>query len=324
MTGFNSIFAVRIEGFLEYRIARGFKCETYLRHLIRFDHYCSEHHSDLTVLTRELVHEWIDGDLISSQEMTKRAATVRQFGKYLVAIDEDAYILPDRYAPVKSWSMPYIFTDSELAALFAAIDKLPATKSEPFLNEMLPTLFRLTYTCGLRPNESRELLRKNVDFGTGEILITHTKHNKERYIVMSDDMLKMVRDYDIRRNVIGGDSSYFFPSVNGNALKTETVYSAFNRAWSRSLPSGSMPHKVRVYDLRHRMASACLNNWLDTGENLMAMLPYLRTYMGHCSLIETAYYIHILPENIVKSSAIDWDKFNAMFPELTPEREVSV
>ena len=39
--------------------------------------------------------------------------------------------------------------------------------------------------------------------------------------------------------------------------------------------------------------------------------------MGHNSLSETAYYIHILPENIVKSSAIDRDKFNAMFPEVT-------
>jgi hypothetical protein len=49
----------------------------------------------------------------------------------------------------------------------------------------------------------------------------------------------------------------------------------------------------------------------------MAMLPFLREYMGHGSLSETAYYIHILPENIIKSSAIDWDKFNAMFPEVT-------
>ena len=49
----------------------------------------------------------------------------------------------------------------------------------------------------------------------------------------------------------------------------------------------------------------------------MAMLPFLREYMGHSHLSETAYYIHILPENIIKSSAIDWDKFNDMFPEVT-------
>jgi hypothetical protein len=46
------------------------------------------------------------------------------------------------------------------------------------------------------------------------------------------------------------------------------------------------------------------------------MLPYLRAYMGHDSLSETAYYIHILPENLVKTTAIDWDAFNSMLPEV--------
>jgi integrase len=73
---------------------------------------------------------------------------------------------------------------------------------------------------------------------------------------------------------------------------------------------------VRVYDLRHRFASACLIRWLDNGENLNNMLPYLRTYMGHGRLSETAYYIHILPENLVNTSAINWDVFNSMMPEV--------
>lgn len=99
-------------------------------------------------------------------------------------------------------------------------------------------------------------------------------------------------------------------------MKADTVYSAFNRAWSDAGLQGNYPRKVRVYDLRHRFASACLNRWLDSEENLMAMLPFLREYMGHKNLSETAYYVHILPENIQKSSAIDWDKFNAMFLEV--------
>ena len=100
-------------------------------------------------------------------------------------------------------------------------------------------------------------------------------------------------------------------------MTTETVYSAFNRAWSHADLAGKYPGKVRVYDLRYRFTSAYLNRWLNHRENLMTMLPFLCEYMGHKSLSETAYYIHILPENIVKSSAVDWDKFNAMFPEVT-------
>lgn len=177
-------------------------------------------------------------------------------------------------------------------------------------------LFRLIYTCGLRPNEGRELLAENVNLETGEILITHTKHNKERTVVMSDDMLAFAHNYERRRKILGYGNPYFFPSATGGAMTTETVYSAFNRAWSHADLDGKYPGKVRVYDLRHRFASACLNRWMDNGENLLAMLPFLREYMGHGSLSETAYYIHILPENIIKSSAVDWDKFNAMFPEV--------
>lgn len=40
--------------------------------------------------------------------------------------------------------------------------------------------------------------------------------------------------------------------------------------------------------MRHRFASACLNRWIDNGENLLAMLPFLQEYMGHKKLPETA------------------------------------
>jgi len=317
MTVFKSSFASVFDSFLDFRTAHGFKRETHLGNLIKFDKWCLQKSLDETKLSRELVYEWIDDDTASANDSSHRATTIRLLGKYLCAIGEDAYVLPEKYYPKKSRSIPYIFTDEELEKLFETIDILPATKSEPFLNEIAPTLFRLTYTCGLRPNESRELLTENINIDTGEILITHTKRNKERIIVMSDEMRELACKYDRRRKIFGGASAWFFPSATGAALKTETVYSAFNKAWSNANFLDKYPKKVRVYDLRHRFASARLNRWLDDGENIMAMLPFLREYMGHNSISETAYYVHILPENIVKSSAVDWDKFNAMFPEVT-------
>lgn len=313
---FTCTFGEKITGFLDYRVARGFKRETYIRHFIRFDRWCMVKHPDQIEFTRELVHDWIDDDAASNYDIAHRVAAMRQFGRYLCALGEDAYVLPEKYAPLKSRATAYLFTDSELTALFAAIDLLPPTKKEPFLDEIAPTLFRLIYTCGLRPNEGRELLLENINFDTGEVLITHTKRNKERFVVMSDDMLAFACKYELRRRIFGNGNPYFFPSASGEAMTTETVYSAFNKAWSHADLSGKYPGKVRVYDLRHRFASACLNRWLDNGENLMAMLPFLREYMGHKNLSETAYYVHVLPENIIKSSAIDWDKFNAMFPEV--------
>ncbi len=315
MSEFSSLFGERISGFLDYRVARGFKRETYVRHFIRFDRWCRNEQHKQQELTQDLVHKWI-GTGASSHETKSRITAIRLFGRYLCAIGENAYVLPEKYVTCGSKFMPHIFTESELTALFESIDNLHSTKAEPFLHEIAPTMYRLIYTCGLRPNEGRELLIENVDLDTGRILITHTKRNKERFVVMSDDMRKLARSYEQRRIVFGSGNPFFFPSVNGGALTANTVYAALNKAWSDSKPEGKFPERIRVYDLRHQFASACLNRWLDSGENLMAMLPFLRTYMGHKTLAQTAYYIHILPESITKSSAIDWDKFNKMFPEV--------
>ena len=318
MTRFVSGFAKKLDAMLDFRKARGYKQETHFATLVKFDRYCAAQFPKTSDLTCEIVHSWFDDETASLRKLTGAAGAIRQFGKYLNAVGEEAYVLPEKFTPSKTACVPYIFSDSELSALFAAIDTMPPDKSEPFLNEIIPVLFRLTYTCGLRPHEGRNLLVENVNLDTGEVLITHTKMNKERFVVMSDDMLAMCRSYEFRRKIIGGNNPYFFPSNNGNAFTSDKILAAFNKAWAIAAynAGSSVSRRVRVYDLRHRFASACLNRWLDDGENLLVMLPYLRAYMGHDKMTETAYYIHILPENLVKSSAIDWGLFNAMFPDV--------
>lgn len=319
MSKFTSAFAPKIDAMLAYRTARGFKKETPLQNLLQFDCFCAGHYPEADKLTSEIVWGWLGQEtLAGSRSFSSRSRTIRQFGLYLNAIHEDAYVLPEKLRMYKPGFIPHNFTDDELTALFTEIDRLPVNPNEPFLTEIAPVLFRLTYTCGLRPNEGREILTENVDLNTGEIIITNTKRGKDRVVVMSDDMLGMCRRYDTRRGIFGSGSIYFFPAKDGGAFMSAKIIAAFNRAWTMAVcsPQTPIPPSVRVYDLRHRFASACLNRWLDEGRDLLSMLPYLREYMGHHSLNETAYYIHILPENLTKSSAVDWAKFNAMFPEV--------
>ncbi len=318
MNNYSSAFSSKLDAMLEYRAACGFKQDTHARNLRVFDLYCREYFPDTATLTHEVVHGWIDRETAKGSGLNAKTAAIRQFGKYLCAIGEDAYVLPEKFAHHVNRMVPYMPTDAELTALFSAIDRLPADKSEPFLPEIAPVMFRLIYTCGLRPNEGRELLRANINLDTGEILITHTKRNKERMVVMSDDMQAMCRDYEKRRNLFCGESPYFFPARDGLAFPGARLLKLINAAWFAATvsPLNPAPRPIRVYDLRHRFASACLNRWLDNGESLMAMLPFLRAYMGHSNLSDTAYYIHLLPENLVKSAGIDWADLNALLPEV--------
>ena len=53
----------------------------------------------------------------------------------------------------------------------------------------------------------------------------------------------------------------------------------------------------------------------------MELLPYLSAYMGHSELTSTLYYIHLLPENLRKSKAVDWDLLSRIYGKGVPEDE---
>lgn len=133
---------------------------------------------------------------------------------------------------------------------------------------------------------------------------------------MSSDMLSLARSYVIFRDAAYPDSEYLFPSPNGAPYSARWIQTKFRRFFARSnpdIPKEFLP-AVRVYDLRHRFATAVLNRWLDEKRDINSRLPYLRVYMGHKELEATAYYIHLLPENLSKSAGIDWERMGQIFP----------
>jgi integrase len=299
---------------LEYRVALGLSESTLKRELGLFDRYCTANYPDCDILTKELVFDWLNSKPENKQNVSiGNASAIRQLAEYLLAIDQNAYILPHGFYPVKSNFTAYIFTDAELTALFESIDALPH-KTNSSECTIAPVLFRLIYTCGLRPNEGRELLRENVNLNNGEVYVTNTKKKKDRLVVMSDDMLALCKQYVTQKLP---ESEYFFPRSDGNCYTSAQQDKLFQKCWAKSHPGINDLPAVRTYDLRHRFASARLNRWLDEGANLNNKLAYLRAYMGHKELSETAYYIHILPENLIESAGVDWSALNAILPEVT-------
>ena len=317
MSGLASAFAPLINTMLDYREALGYSRSTHSANLQAFDRYCAERGIEKAALTKKLVWEYMD-ELNAKKRsgMKEKAATLRLFGKYLCAIGKTAYVMPDEMFAASKTETPYIFTDRELTVLFKAIDSSAESDGNPAA-KVFPALFRLIYTCGLRPNEGRELLAGNINFDTGEILITKTKRHKERIVVMSDDMLDFCESYSDASSGYRNKTDYFFPAQDGAPITSARVGAVLNECWSAAHPGIDGLPGIRVYDLRHRFASAALVRWIDEGKDLYAMLPYLSSYMGHDTLSETAHYIHVLPENLAKSAGIDWAAFDDILPEVT-------
>lgn len=54
----------------------------------------------------------------------------------------------------------------------------------------------------------------------------------------------------------------------------------------------------------YRIYLKSTKEWVDVPED------YLRAYMGHQSFSDTVYYIHLLPDRLMKSPGIDWEKID--------------
>jgi integrase len=315
-----SKFSAAIEEYLKYRLTMGLSVQTHSLYLRHFDRFCSENNPDADVLTQELVIGWInDASAKGERGMDSRCNTIREFGKYLASTYKQGYILPSGYASSKRNFTPYILTEAELSAFFLAADNLERWHCcDRFTPMIAPVLFRLMYTCGLRPTEARQLKSTDVNTKNGEILISKNKTHKERIVVMSEDMAILCKEYEAQRNDFFVRSDYYFPQVDGEAYSERQLEVLCQRCWrsaNTGIPASQLP-RLRPYDFRHRFASARLQKWLDEGRDLYTMLPYLRTYMGHEHIEDTAYYIHILPERFLQSPGIDWNHMDALVPEV--------
>lgn len=320
MVEFKSSMSKDIQEMIELKVATNFQESTYIDRAKAFDRFCVEFFPIEEVITETIALSWIK-DAIDNHTRNVahiRVAYLRSLAQYQKAMGKKPYIPPNGMLSGRTFFIPYIISDEELKRLFHEIDNYRG--GSDFERIQFSTYFRLTYTCGLRPAEGRLLKRSDMDLNTGEIRIVNSKWNRSRTIVMSDDMSDLARKYANLRDIRFPENDYFFPTRDGGCYTACQVQNRFKKAYELSrpdIPKDLLP-ALRVYDLRHRFATAVLTKWLDLKINLNSRLAYLQTYMGHKEIASTAYYIHLLPENLKNSAGIDWKNLNAIIPEVEP------
>lgn len=308
-----------IEDMLLYKESIGYSRRSYEYDLDRFCRFIESKQLNVSELKEDVVLNWCSRrENESKTGARRRIQSIRELLKYLSAIGVDCYVIPSSFLPRQETRTPYIFTDKEMLSIFKECDELPPNLCSPHRHLILPVLLRLIYFCGLRPNEGRELQGCDIDFDKGILLIRKNKSHKERYVAMSDDVLQMCKNYQSTVAEIFANHMYFFPSTNGAPFNRRWLARQFQMIWSKARGTGNEASAV-TYDLRHRYATTMMMKWLDEGANLYAKLPYLSAYMGHTHFSDTAYYIHLLPERLIRSTAIDWSHFSDLIPEVAED-----
>ena len=308
-----------IEDMLIFKESIGYSRKSYEYDLARFCSFIESKQLNVSDIDEEVALSWcFRWDSETPTGARRRIQSVRELLKYLSAIGAGCYVIPSSFLPRQEVRTPYIFTDKELLSIFGECDSLTPTPNSPHRQLLLPVLLRLIFFCGLRPNEGREIQSADIDFDKGIMFIRKNKSRKERYVALSNDVLHMCDDYRAATAYIFPDSAYFFPAPNGAPYDHHWLKKQFQMIRGRVGLNARGSNAV-VYDLRHRYSTTMLVKWLNEGADLNAKLPYLSAYMGHTNFSDTAYYIHLLPENLVRSAAIDWSRFSDLIPEVAED-----
>lgn len=296
---------------LDFRKSVGYATATYISSVTPFIEYCGTHYPEADCLTKEMVDGWLRYYPYKTDN-TRSAfiSLLRQYAKFINALGKKGFIPDEDYTIPRQPYVPYVFTDGELLTLFDAIDSIPRCRVKKFRRDLvLPAMFRMMYCCGMRPSEPLHLRSEDVDLVTGDVYIRQSKRHKDRHIILSDDMRMLCNTYYALSE--GGD--WFFQRSDGKPYTTDWMTAQFHLCWKRSnLEKRGNP---RPYDLRHAFATRNLMRWIDEGSDVMTLLPYLSTYMGHSELNSTLYYVHLLPERIRKSAGIDWELFSSIYKQ---------
>ena len=182
----------------------------------------------------------------------------------------------------------------------------------------MPVFFRMIYACGLRSSEARLLKVEDVDMNTGVLSIHHSKNDNSRLVAMSDHLTERCRSYSESVHGFSNGSDYFFPGLKGKPMTIVNVYHNFRRfLWKAGISHGGRGKGPRVTDFRHTYACHCLKKWVIEGKDIGSYLPVLRTYMGHYSFKETAYYLR-LTADIFPDISI---KLQGCYPDIIPQLE---
>lgn len=310
-------FKNHIKNHVELKRAVGYKYDTDAAHLKRFDRFTLEKYPYATVLTKEIVLDWCSKKTYEAQaNQCSRASVIRQFGKYLDSIGVEVYIIPKGYYPTEEQYTPHIYSADELTRFFAQTDKCRYCCECPYRHLIMPVFFRMIYMCGLRVSEARLLKVGDVDLEKGILTIHHSKKDNSRLVPMSDCLTQRCHHYSKKVHPFPIPEDYYFPALDGKPMTIGNVYKNFRRfLWRAGISHGGRGYGPRVHDFRHVYAVHCLKKWVEQEMDLSAYLPVLKTYMGHDSFQDTAYYLRLTADVFPNITL----KLEAQYPKIIPE-----
>jgi integrase len=283
--------------YLRIRRALGYKLTKDERALRNFVAFLEA--SGAVRVTTELALDWATlPENAHPASLANRLTMVRQFASYLRTIDPATEVPPSRLLRAGNRrATPYIYTDSEIAALIDAAAML----RYPLLISTYRTLIGLLAVSGLRVGEAIRLDRDDIDSERGLLIVRNTKFGKTRLVPLHATTIEALDDYIRQRRRLYPCPQPRAPAAFISAAGTRLIYNSVNVTFRKlARRAGLQPRsptcRPRAHDLRHTMAVRTVLDAYHTGADPHARLSVLSTYLGHVNPSNTYWYLSAAPE----------------------------
>ena len=172
--------------------------------------------------------------------------------------------------------LPLVMSADEIKRLLAVASSLKTR-----------VLLSLGYGCGLRAREIVRLKVKHIDSAQKIIRIEQSKGRKDRNVMLSDEMLGLLRQWWKARPRhdagIPPQERWLFPSRKSARKPITTRH--LNRLFHEAADAAGIRKHVTLHSLRHSFATHLLEH--DTHIRKIQLL------LGHEKLETTARYLHV-------------------------------
>ncbi len=184
--------------------------------------------------------------------------------------------------PKKQKKLPTVLSSEEVSKILNELK-----------NEKHQAIMYLIYSSGLRIGEAINLRVTDIDSQRMLIRVRQGKGRKDRYTVLSQVALEVLRKYSKKYRPF----DWLFPGGDiGSHISERTVQKIFERAKE----SAGIKKEATVHTLRHSFATHLLEGGTD--------LRFIQELLGHSSSKTTEIYTHVT-ERSVRSIQSPLDRF---------------
>jgi len=194
------------------------------------------------------------------------------FAQIVFDMLSEAYDLEDRVLKLPTIKnhrkLPTVFSPEELKRLFNAPQRLKQR-----------VIFAFIYSAGLRVSEVSNMKITDIDSDRMQIKIRNSKGNKDRYVILSDYILKGLRKYVASSK----PKIYLF---NGKEKGTKLSHGAIQTSFRLAMKVAKINKDASLHSLRHSFATHLLEDGVD--------IVTIKELLGHSNIDTTMMYLHIV------------------------------